>query len=163
MWDLLKGEIEEFSPTKPIRATLERKKRHGGSQVIDDISWQSGQSLDFQIPPELEIPEKWQRRSRISRYIYVSGLLGLFGWKILRIWLGKTENEFMNTGIGVVLAYLVGTAIISGLSLGLICRIRMNAITRAAGFFDIEPSTSNTLKYVLLTVVVIFGLILLLI
>lgn len=163
IWDLLNHEVKEYSPTKPKRVILERARKNGGAQVVDHIPWQPGRKLDFKIPPEVESPKRWLRLSNICRMVSASGIIGLFGWKILQLCLGKTEDQFMDTGLGIFLAYLVGTALVSGLSLSLICSIRIKAITRAAGFFDVEPSTSNTLKYVFLIVVAIFGLIFLLI
>ena len=163
IWNVLEGEVKEYSPTKPKRVILERAKRNGGAQVLDQIPWQPDRELDFQIPHEVKIPEKWLRLSNIGHLISVSGIVGLFGWKALRLCLGMTENEFMDSGLGMLSAYLVGVSLIFGLSLSLICSIRIKAITRAAGFFDVERSISNTLKYVLLIVIAVFGAILLLI
>lgn len=163
IWDLLACEVTEYSPTKPLRVLLKRTNKMGGTQILENIPWRPVKKLHFQIPSEIEIPEKWLRLSNISQRVAISGILGLFGWKLLRLYHGMTENEFMETTLGMVSAYIVGLAVISGLTSKLICMRRLNAITRIAGFYDVESSTSNTLKYVLLTVIAIFGLVFLLV
>jgi hypothetical protein len=79
--------------------------------------------------------------------------------------LGQTENEFMNTGLGMLLAYLVGALLVSGLSLFLICSIRFRAFSKTSGFPNpyADSPTSRALMYVLLIVFALFGLILFLI
>ena len=69
----------------------------------------------------------------------------------------------MATGLGMFLAYVVGIILVTGLSIGLVSNIRIKAILKAAGFPSEDSSISSTLKYVLLIVIAIFGLILLLI
>lgn len=159
IWDLLDGEVKKYSPTKPKRVILEREKQNGGTQVLEPIPWQAGRKPDCQIPSDMEIPQRWLRLSKIARTVGLSGIIGLFGWNALRMYLGKTENEFIDTDLGKSLACPVCIAMVLGLSLGLICNRRINAIKKAAGFGDVESSISNTLKYVFLSVIAIFGLV----
>lgn len=163
IWDLLKGEVREYSPTRPMRVILERAHQNGGTQALESILWQSDRKSDCPISSDGEIPRSWLRLSRIARTVSLSGIIGLFEWNALRMYLGKTDNEFGDTGLGMFLGYSILIVLISGLSLSLICSRRLDSIRKAAGFFDGETPTSDTLKYVLLAVIAIFGLIFILI
>lgn len=158
VWNVLEEEVKAYSPKKPKRVILERTKKNGGVEVLDHILWEPGRKLDFQIPQV--IPESWRWRSIIARRVLVLAYIGLFGWNAIRFYLGKTEAEFMDNGFGMFSAYLIGAALIFGLSLGWICGVQNGTFARAAGFLDAQSSMSITLKYVFLTVIAIFGLLL---
>jgi hypothetical protein len=159
----LNAEVTNYSPSKPQRVILKRAKKNGGTRIMDHLPWQPDHKLEFQPPPEMVLTEVWIRLSGISRVLTKSGLLGLLGWGIFRVSRGQAENEFMATGLGMFLAYLIGTVLVSGLSLALACNIRIRTMTKAAGFPHDDAPISNTLKHVLLVVLAIFGLIFLLI
>jgi hypothetical protein len=157
IWELLSTEVTNFSPHQPKRVIFERSKKKGGNQTLEEIQWNPGATLDFQLPPEVEIPESWVRLANAARVLSLFGVIGLFAWNASRSFLGKSEGEFMDTAIGMTSAYLVGIPLVFGLALALICSIRIKAITKAAGFDDLESSISRTLKYVLLIVIAIFA------
>ena len=162
IWNLLITEIEAYSPVRPQSAILERTKKNGGTRMIDQIAWRPAQKLDFRPPPEVAIPEVWRRLSGYGRVLSIAGFSGLIGWRVVRMSLGQTENEFMDTGLGMLLAYLAGAILVTGLSLGLICSIRFRTISKTSGFPNpyADSPASDTLKYVVLIVIAIFGLIL---
>ena len=107
------------------------------------------------------VPEKWSRLWRHSRMFTASGMVGLSSWELLGRRLNLTENDFRDTALGSVSAWLVGILLISGLCLQLACRIKMRSLARRAGFPMEESSTSVILKYVLLLVIAFFGFVLL--
>ena len=161
IWNLLGPELTNHSPCKPLRVTLDRAEIHGGQRTIDPISWRPGSDMGFQIPPKPEIPKHWLLLSRVARALTAFGGLGISVWEVIQKSKGMSENEFSNTGLGTALAYLSGTTLVGGLSLGVLSSRRIQAVQKDAGFPCNDSSLSTTLKYVLLTVIAIFGLLLL--
>lgn len=160
IWGLIEFDLTKKSPCKPLRVIMDRSEIHGGQMTIDCIPWTPESNPSFQVPSKPEIPKHWLFLSRVALALMSFGVLGIFVWEAIQRSKDLSENQIRNTGLGSVLAYLFGTTLIAGLSLGWLSSRRIQVIQKGAGFSCGDSLLSTTLKYVLLMVIVIFGLIL---
>lgn len=158
IWQILHADAKDKAPEMPLRVILERSKKNGGQRIIETVPWQPA-STPLPRGALPSIPETWNRLSLYSRVLTVAGIGGLFSWGILRKFLKVTENEFRNTVLGDYSAWVIGILLVAGLSLKWVCSIRIRSIEKQAGFPTGESPTSVILKYVLLLVVLVFGLV----
>lgn len=162
IWQLIHTEAKDKVPKIPLRVILERSKKHGGQRIIEPIAWQAT-STCFPRPNLPTIPEALIRLSRYGKTFTIMGIGGLCSWGILRKHLKLTENEFRDTVFGNYSAWIIGILLIVGLSLKWFSYAKVRSFAKLAGFPPGESSTSTILKYVLLLVILIFGLVLVLV
>ena len=163
IWEILSDDVKDCAPVRPLRVILRQTRKKSGERTIDPVPWHPVRQFDYQEPAETEIPEKGLRLSWYGERLSITGIIGISGWNILRNCSGKSENEFRDTPLGDVSAYLVGGILVLGLSMTLISSLRIRALTKSEDSMSWETPMENSLKYVLLIVIAIFGLILFLI
>jgi hypothetical protein len=158
IWKTIQSEAIDKTPERPLRVILERSKKNGGQRTIEAVAWQPA-SISLPRPELPTIPERWIRLVFYSKILTNLGIGGLFSWGILRQFLKLSENEFRVNSFGNYSAWIIGTLLIAGLSLKWFSHVKIRSFVKQAGFPADESSTSTILKYVLLLVIIIFGLV----
>lgn len=116
----------------------------------------------FPRPESPAIPEAWMRLSFYGKILTIVGIVGISIWEILQKSLQLTENEFRDTAFGNYSAWIIGILLIGGLCLWWFSQAKIRSLAKQAGLHTGDSSTSTILKYVLLLVILIFGLVILL-
>lgn len=163
IWETLQLEVRNYAPSRPKRVIIQCSKKSGGEKIIPHVPWQPGKRLSYQPPPEAHIPERLLRLHDTGRRFSIYGMFGLFAWNAYTRISGQAEIDFFETTFGMISAYVVGSIMIFGLSLALVTGMRIRAFGKQVGSDHGDSPMENTLKYVLLAVVAIFGSVFLLI
>jgi hypothetical protein len=159
IWVTLEPEVKNHAPSQPKRVIIQCSKKSGGEKIFPQIPWQPGEKPSFQPKPEAHIPERLLRLNDTGRRCAIYGTIGLFAWNTSARVSGQAENDFFETTLGMISAYVVGSIMIFGLSLALVTGMRIRAFGKQVGSYHGDSPMENTLKYVLLAVVAIFGLV----
>lgn len=162
IWQMIHAEAKDKAPGIPLRVILKRSKKNGGQRIVDSVEWQPG-SVSLPRPEMPTIPETLIRLSQYGKVLTIVGIGGLFSWGIIRKLLKLSENEFRDTAFGNYSAWIIGTILIAGLSLKWYSNAKVRSLANQVGFSEDESPTSTVLKYVLLLVIMIFGLVFLLV
>ncbi|MCP5547048.1 MAG: hypothetical protein H7A50_06715 [Akkermansiaceae bacterium] len=160
IWIVLEDVVNRGCPKRPLRVVLHTGGRKGDTRTIESIAWQPDPEYRLEWTPPAEKSETWDRVGDWGRMLSFLGIAGLLGWNVIRRLHGKSENGFRETIPGAVFAWLVGSVLVIGLSITLIVSIRSRVILKRRGFPSGDTPTENTLKHVLLLVILIFAAVL---